>query len=95
MSTDDTPEINRWLHAAGAVGLVVATGALGLLGWMASSVHSMTVSVAEIRKELDLTKPAEVLSAVKQSELQALKWQNEVSQRLVTLEQTIDRNRAQ
>lgn len=61
---EENKALNRWLQVSGTVILVLATVGCSLMGWMASSINELNISVSYMRAELDVVKPAEVLNAV-------------------------------
>ena len=73
MSTD----LNRWLVVAGGLLTLIGSVICALLGWICLTITSLSVEVAEIRKELEITSPREVLQAV-----------HELDTRLTTIEKS-------
>ena len=59
-------DLNRWLIVAGSLLTLIGGVMLALLGWICLSINALSVSVAELSKELEITSPREVLQAVHQ-----------------------------
>lgn len=59
-------DMNRWLIVSGSLLLLIAGVSCSLLAWICLSINQLNVSVAELKKELELVKPAEVLRAMNQ-----------------------------
>jgi hypothetical protein len=59
-------ELNRWLVVAGGLLTLIGGVMCALLGWICLSINDLSVSVAELRKELEIVSPREVLQAVHQ-----------------------------
>lgn len=73
MSTD----LNRWLIVAGSLLTLIGGVMCALLGWICLTITSLSVTVAEIRKELEIVSPREVLATV-----------HELDTRLTTIEKS-------
>lgn len=60
--------MQRWLMVAGSTFLLIGGVICSLLAWICLSITSLNVSVAEIRKELELAEPQQVLRTVQHLE---------------------------
>jgi len=58
------PDLSRWLFVCGSLLLLVGGVACSLLAWICLSINSLSVSVAELKTELQIVSPSEVLQAV-------------------------------
>lgn len=59
-------DLNRWLIVAGGALTLIGGVICALLSWICLSINDLSVSVAELSKELEITSPREVLQAVHQ-----------------------------
>lgn len=60
--------MQRWLIVAGSTLMLFGGLICSLLGWICLSINGLSISVAEIRKELELVQPQQVLQSVHQLE---------------------------
>ena len=68
-------DTNRLLFVCGSLLLLIEGVACSLLAWICLSINSLSVSVAELKTELQIVKPSDVLQAV-----------NRLDQRITTIE---------
>jgi hypothetical protein len=61
-------DVNRWLAACGGLLLLIGGAICSLLAWICLSINSLSISVAELRREIELTHPADVLKEINQLE---------------------------
>jgi hypothetical protein len=73
MSTD----LNRWLVVAGGLLTLIGGVMCALLGWICLTITNLSVTVAEIRKELEMFCPREVQQSI-----------HEIDNRLTTVEKS-------
>ena len=64
----NSADLNRWLAACGGLLLLFGGAICSLLAWVCLSINSLTVSVAELRKEIELAHPSDIVKEIHQLE---------------------------
>ena len=59
-------DVNRWLAVSAGLLLLIGGVICSLLAWICLSINSLSVNVAELKKELELVKPSDVMKEVQQ-----------------------------